>query len=91
MPKFGHLGSKFEKRKQVENYRFPQFWVVSGHFAIFLGCFGWFRVVSAGFGSFWLVQSFREYDADPTNGNKPQEIKNDAKKLTREKYDVKTH
>ena len=59
MSKFGYLGSKFEKWKQVENSRFKNFetslwivscfWVVSAGFALFwlvLAHFGWFRLVS---------------------------------------------
>ena len=32
-----------------------KFWVISGCFAICLYRFGWLRIVSAGFGLFWLV------------------------------------
>ena len=57
IPKFGHLGSKCEKGKPVENFRFPQFWNYWSFLVnrYFLSCFGWFWTVSDGFVSFWLV------------------------------------
>ena len=39
-----------------------KFWVVSGRFAIFLGRFSWFCVVSAGYGAFWLFPGLSKYD-----------------------------
>ena len=65
IPKFGHLGSNFEKQKLVENSRFLQF----RNFSLFRvvsqffwgGRFSWFQVVLAVFGSFWLVLDFSKY------------------------------
>ena len=55
MPKLGELGLKFEKRKLVENFLFPQF-SNFGSFLIFLAGFGWFWLALAGFGSFGSVR-----------------------------------
>ena len=57
MSKFGHLGSKFEKRNLVENSRFPLF-LKFGSFWVVLQAFG---VGLAGFGSFWFVPGFSKY------------------------------
>ena len=70
-PKFGLLGLKFEKRKLVENSRFPQcrnvgsFRVVFNFFFFFfwsfwlvLGCFDRFQLVLGDFGLFYLVPGF---------------------------------
>ena len=38
----------------------PNFEIL-GRFTIFGGRFGWFCVVSTGFGAFWLVPGFRKY------------------------------
>ena len=73
-PKFGLLGSKFEKRKLVENSRFPQcgnvgsFPVVFnffflGSFWLVLGCFDWFQLVLGDFGLFYLVPGFAGHKA----------------------------
>ena len=43
-PKSGHLGSKSEKRKLVENSRFPQF-LYFGSFRLFAARFGSVRVL----------------------------------------------
>ena len=59
------MGSKFEKRKLIEKFQISpilKFWIVSGRFTIFGGHFDWFRVVSAGFGWFWLVPGLRKYE-----------------------------
>ena len=53
MLKFWHLESKFEKRKLVQNSRFPQFWNVG----LFRNCFWSFRLVSGGFGWFRVLVS----------------------------------
>ena len=59
-PKFGLLGLKFEKRKLVENSRFPQCGNVGSfrvvfNFFFFGGRFGWFWVVSTGFSLFRVI------------------------------------
>ena len=53
MPKFRYFGSKLEKWKLVENPKFFQFW----NFGLVWVPLQFWRVVLAGFGSFWLVST----------------------------------
>ena len=52
IPKFGHLGAKFEEKasKKTQIFQIPKFWVVLGQFAIFGGRFCRSRLVLAPFG-----------------------------------------
>ena len=60
--------SKANRKLQISSIL--KFWVISGRSTIFffgsfclvLGRIGWFRLVLAGFGSFWLVPGFSKYN-----------------------------
>ena len=54
MPKFGHAEPKFEKRKLLENSRFPHFKIL-GRFGLFHNFWGSLCLVS--FWSFWVVSA----------------------------------
>ena len=60
IPKFGHLGSKFEKRKLVKNSRFFNSEILA-RFTSFRSFWGSFRLLLGSFDSFWPVLSFTKY------------------------------
>ena len=54
MPKLGIWAQTLKNKRQQKIPDFPRFEIL-GHLIVFLGPFGWFWVVPAGFSSFWLV------------------------------------